>query len=180
MKEADSSTTISSLSESDEGLNTQQLLKKEKLKNKKPHHYKGKFLVSASATLVAFSSKSKLSTSVTFETSASKLKSKRSATVRPKTSEKEEDQLVDILDEGQETSRAEPEETATDFPETIGVPGRKRDKRQGPFKTSKLQGRVTAIWTDLHQCARDFLNPAVLKIIDRFNDVYTHLCKISH
>ena len=33
---------------------------------------------------------------------------------------------------------------------------------------------------NLQQCARDFINPAVPKIIDRFNGVYTHLCKISH
>ena len=85
-----------------------------------------------------------------------------------------------ISDGEQEASRVEPEEQADDIPETIAVPGRKRDKRPGPFKTSNLQGRVTAIWIDLQQCARDFLNPAVWKIIDRFNCVYTHLCKISH
>ena len=85
-----------------------------------------------------------------------------------------------IFDGEQEASRVEREETADDILETIAVPGRKRDKRPGPFKTSNLQGRVTAIWTDLQQCARDFLNPSVPKIIDRFNGVYTHFCMISH
>ena len=179
-KEADSSTTVSSLSESDEGLNTQLLLKKEKLKKKKPHHHKGNISASASATSVASASKSKLSTSVTSETSASKLKSKRSTAVHPKTTEQKKEQSVVISDKDQEASRAEPEETADEIPETIAVPGRKRDKRPGPFKTSNLQRRVKVIWTDLQQRARDFLTPATPKIIDRFNDVYTHLCKISH
>ena len=85
-----------------------------------------------------------------------------------------------ISDGEQEASRVEPEEPTDDIPETIAVPGRMRDKRPGPFKTSNLQSRVTKIWTDLHQCARDFLNPAVPMIIDRFNGVYTHLCMISH
>ena len=106
--------------------------------------------------------------------------SKRSTTACPKTTEREEEQSVVISDGEQEASRVELEEPADDIPETIAVPGRKRDKRQGPFKTSNLQGRVTAIWTDLQQCARDFFNPAVPKIIDRFNGVYTHFCMISH
>ena len=171
---------MSSLSESDEGLNTQQLLKKEKLKKKKPHHHKGNISASVSATSVASASKSKLSTSVTSETSVSKSKSKKSTAVRPKTTEQEEEQSVVISDEEQEASRAEPEETAAEVPETIAVPGRKRDKRPEPYKTANLQARVTAIWTDLQQCARVFLNPEVPKIIDRFNDVYKHLCKLSH
>ena len=85
-----------------------------------------------------------------------------------------------ISDEEQEASRVETEEPAAEIPETIAVSGRQRDKRPGPFKRSNLQGRMTAIWTDLQQCARDFLNFAVLKIIDWFNVVCTHLCKISH
>ena len=129
---------------------------------------------------MASASKSKLSTSRSSETSASKSKSKRSTTARQKTTEQEGEQSVVISDEEQEASRVEPEEPAAEIPETITVPGRKRDKRPGPFTTSNLAGRVTAISTDLQQCARDFLNPAVPKIIDRFNDVYTHLCKISH
>ena len=85
-----------------------------------------------------------------------------------------------IFNEEQEISRAEPEETVAEVPYTIAVLKRKIDKRPEPFNTSILQKCVTAIYTDLQQCAREFLNPAVPKIIDRFNDVYTHLCKISH
>ena len=68
-----------------------------------------------------------------------------------------------------------PEEQLFDIPETIAVPGRKRDKKPGLFKTSNLKGRATAISTDLQQYALDFFNPAVPKIIDRFNDVLTIL-----
>ena len=85
-----------------------------------------------------------------------------------------------ISDKEQEASSVEPEESADDIQETIAVTGRKRDKTLGPLKTSNMQGRVTAIWTDLQQCARDFLNPAVPKNIDRFNSVYTNLSKFSH
>ena len=85
-----------------------------------------------------------------------------------------------IPDEEQDASKVEPEEPAVEIPETIAVPGRKRDKRPGPLKTSNLQGRVIAIWTNLQQCGRDIFNPAILKIINRFNDVYTDFCKIIH
>ena len=56
--EANFSTTVSSLSESEEGHNSQQLLKREKLKKQKPH--KGRISAFISATLVASTSKSKL------------------------------------------------------------------------------------------------------------------------
>ena len=135
---------MSSLSESEEGLNTQQLLKNEKLNKKQPHNRR--ISVSAFATSVASASKSKLSTLVSFETSASKSKLKRSTTACPKTTEQEGEHSVVISDGEQKASRVEP---ADDIPETIAVPGRKLDKRPGPFKTSNLHGRVTAIWTDL-------------------------------
>ena len=127
---ANSSTTVSSLSESETGHSTQQLRKRDKLKTKKPH--KGRISASASATSVALVSKLKLSTSLSFKTSVSKYKSKRSATAYTKTTEIKGEQSVVISDEEQEASRVKPEEPADDIPEKIALPERKRDKRPGP------------------------------------------------
>ena len=84
---------------------------------------------------MACESKSKLSTVVTPETSATKPKSKRLTAVRSKTTEHEEEQLVVITDLEHEVSRAEPDKMAEKIPDTIFVPGQKRDKRPGPFNT---------------------------------------------
>ena len=118
-KRANLSTTVSSLSESDEGFNTQQLFKKKKLKKKKSHHHKGKILAFAFSTSA---SKPKFSTYVTFESSALKSKSKRLTTARPKTTEQEEEHFLVISDEEQEAIRTEREKLAFEVPETIAVP----------------------------------------------------------
>ena len=76
-----------------------------------------------------------------------------------------------ISDDEHEVCRAEPEKYVAEVPETVAVPGQKREGKPKPFKASNLQARVTAIWTDLQQCAREFLKPAVSKIIDRWNDI---------
>ena len=110
-KETNSSTTMLSLRESEEGLNTQQLLKKEKLK--KPH--KERISASASATLVAYASQSKLSTSVYSETSASKSKSKRSTTACPKTTEHKGEQSVVISNEDKRPSELKLKNRQTTF-----------------------------------------------------------------
>ena len=71
---------------------------------------------------------------MTSEISASKSKLKRSTTVLSKTTKQEEEHSVIISDEEQEANRAEPEEPAAEVPETIAIPGRKREKRPEPFK----------------------------------------------
>ena len=104
-KTAEYSTTVSSLSESEEGLNLDLLLKKKKAKKKKKHQRKTKTSMSASSTSVASTS--------------SKSKPKTSASISNIT--EVETEPVVISEEEQEAEGTVPEGQEEDFRKTVAV-----------------------------------------------------------
>ena len=160
-KTAESSTTVSSLSESEKGLNVDQLLKKEKAKKKKKQS-KTITSMSTSATSVASTS--------------SKSKPRKSASLS-KTTEVEAEPV--LISEEEKAEGTVPEGQEEEFPETVAVPGRKRKGKPVLCKPADMKGKVLNLWMDLQQCAREFLNPGTPKIVGRWNDVYGPLTKIN-
>ena len=125
-KEAELSTTLSSIDESDERINFRRLLKREKMKKMGLYHNGANALITAVATSVPVSSKSKGSTSLLQD--------------KPVVIGSEKEQGAGV---------AEPEEPAANISNTEAVPERKRQVKPKPFTASSL--KPGDIWKQLMQ-----------------------------
>ena len=67
-----------------------------------------------------------------------------------------------------ENKGIEPEGHEPEIPETVAVPGRKRQGKPRPFKAADLRERVLNLWMDVPQLAREFLKSGTPKIFGRW------------
>ena len=125
-KEAELSTALYSIGESDERIDFRRLLKRARMKKMGRHHNGANALITAVATSVPVSLKSKGSTSLLQE--------------KPVVIGSEKEQGAGV---------AEPEEPAANIPKTEAVPERKLQVKPKPFTVSSL--KPGDIWKQLMQ-----------------------------